>query len=448
MTHSIIRKNRNTFRPSVGDSALEDRVVMTASAAGRVHAFAVSLTPAPALPPFTPGTSAASVHRAIVQQTRQLATDVRRAINNQVTQLFANGKPTAQQRADFNAAVQGISNAAALKLSGQASLLPGSSTLLGPSIQNDLLGAGSSSLISRIQAFSASGRTGASASALQAAVTRQLNTTLQAADAQFNNFFNTTSLNRLSVGQNGQRIPLQQFMGNQLLNQVSNTLGLLAHNIPTVANSTLFPNGTTDANGLPVTPSQSAINAFNQMAGNALQTAAFQLASGLSIFPGASSGGARIQPFLFGTGSGANSLAAELQNAQFGSTGLNSSLMQAFNGSFQNISGALSPILGVQNQANATLPTTGFTNPLGSSFGGSSFANGFNNGFATGQSNGFFGFGQAPSGFNSNFGTGFNNFVSGQNNAFGFGNSARPGFGSGANISGGGNFGRGGDFFI
>src|SRR6516225_49408 len=57
---------------------------------------------------------------------------------------------------------------------------------------------------------------------------------------------------------------------------------------------------------------------------------------------------------------------------------------------------------------------------LGSLFSGSSFNNGFNDGFATGTNIGFIGFGQAPSAFNTNFGTGFNNFVTTVNQHLGF----------------------------
>jgi hypothetical protein len=289
-----------------------------------------------------------------------------------------------------------------------------------PGIQNALFGSGSNSLISRIQSLAASGRTAASATTLQAAVTRQVNATLQVANARFGNYFTTTSLNRLSVDPSGNRIPLRQFMGNQLLSQVGNMFGVFAQNFPTVSTSALFPNGTTDVNGLPITASQAALSAFNLQANNALQTAAFQLGNGLSILSGASQAVSQIQPILFGSGVSPTSLASSLQNLQFGSTGLNSAVSSAFNSSFQNIGGVLNPILGLQSQSSMTLPTSGFTNVFGSNFTGSNFASGFNNGFVASPSSGFIGFGQAPAAFNSNFGTSFNTFASGLNTNFGF----------------------------
>jgi hypothetical protein len=413
----ILRKSRNAFRPSLGDSALEDRLTLSSTA--EVQVLIVQPTPAPA--PVSPAMAIARVRRGILQQIRSLAPQLRSAINDQITALHANGNPTAQQVADFNAAVQGISNAAALRLSGQAALLPGSSSRLIPRLQNALLGSGPNSLISRIQSFSGSDRTVASASALQAAVTRQVNATLRSTVSQFGNFFSTTNLNRLSVGPNGGRVPLQQFMGNQLLSQLSNSLGQFAKSFPDVANSALFPNGTIGPNGLLISPSQDALNAFDLQAGNALRTAAFQLGSGQSIFSGASQVASQIQPILFGAGATSNSLGSSLQNLPFGSAGFNSAVSSAFNNSFQSLGSVLSPFFGLQAQSNATLPTSGFTNLLGSNFTGSSFASGFNNGFSNSPSTGFIGFGQAPPSFNANFGTGFNNLVSDMNAGFGFG---------------------------
>ena len=169
MIRRFPRKDRNAFRPSLGDSSLEDRLVLNAAATVAVLALTVPITPPPAPAPVSPAMAVAQVRRAIRQQARSLATDVRTAINDRVAALYANGKPTSQQVADFNAEVMGISDAAALRLSGQAALLPASSGRLIPGIQNALLGSGSNSLISRIQSLAASGRTAASASTLQAA---------------------------------------------------------------------------------------------------------------------------------------------------------------------------------------------------------------------------------------------------------------------------------------
>ena len=223
---------------------------------------------------------------------------------------------------------------------------------------------------------------------------------------QFNSFFNTTNLTNLSVNSSGQRIPIRQFMSGQVVSQLSNTLGLLAQSFPNVANSMLFPNGTTGI------PTQDMLNSFNQQAMNAPSTASFQLGSVLSLFPGSSSVISQLQPLLFGaTTSNVSSLASSLQNLSFGSSGFNSAVATQFNNGFNNLLGPLTSFLGMQAQSNMTLPTSGLTSLFGSQFTGSSFNSGFNNGFATDTNSGFMGFGTAPSTFNTNFGTGFNNMV-------------------------------------
>jgi hypothetical protein len=165
------------------------------------------------------------------------------------------------------------------------------------------------------------------------------------------------------------------------------------------------------------------LSAFNRLASNALQTAAFQLGNGLSLLSGASQAASQIQPLLFGSGIGSTSLASAFQNFQFGSTGFNSAVSNAFTSTFQSLGNALSPLLGLQRQSSMTLPTSGFTSLFGSNFTGSNFASGFNNGFVAAPATGFIGFGQAPAALNSNFGTSFNTLVSGLNTDFGFGSA-------------------------
>src|SRR4030095_6017798 len=117
-----------------------------------------------------------------------------------------------------------------------------------------------------------------------------------------------------------------------------------------------------------MSPSQDALNAFDLQAGNALRTAAFQLGSGQSIFSGASQVASQIQPILFGAGATSNSLGSSLQNLPFGSAGFNYAVSSPVNNSFQSLGSVLSPFFGLQAQSNATLPTSGFTNLLGSNF--------------------------------------------------------------------------------
>jgi hypothetical protein len=424
-------KKRIAFRPSVSGSQLEERCVP--STAGAVDApttissATAVATPLAAPPPVssslvigsaTPWTSVRQLRAAYTREVKLSMLDLRNAVADQVQQLFANGStPTAQQMANLAANIQGSVDATALQLSSQASLLPASSARLVPKIQTSLLGAGSKTLSSELNSvLNSSGNTG-SAQTLQRALGRVISLTPQQLSGQFTNFFATTPVNQLSVNSTGQQIPLRQFMGQQLVSQLGNTLGSLAQGFSGVANSVLFPNGVSGSSS----PSQSLINQFGTMASSALSTAALQLGSGLSLFNGDSNTATQLQSLLFGSGSGSgsgtstNSLASALQSLQFGSTGVDTSaIANAFNTSFSSLLSPINSFLGLQSQSNSTLPTSGFTSPFGSQFTGSSFNSGFNNGFATGTNSGFVGFGTAPTTtvFNTNFGTGFNQMVS------------------------------------
>jgi len=463
MSRSPERK-RFAFRPTVTEASLEGRLVLS-SGAGTITAAVGSpqvmvvtpptelapagVTPAPAPSPIGARAAARALHPMTLAQVRKdyrtqvrvAARDLRTAIQTQVGQLYANGAtPTAQQLADFNASVAGARDATALRLSAQAALLPNSGTRLVPAIQNAILGSGPRSLASRLTALAQSGQLSGTTGASARALTRLLNTSTVQTNAQLNNFFNTTPVNRLSVNSAGQRIPLGQFIGGQILNQAANTFGALAQSFPTVANSMLFPNGATG------TPTQAALNAFTSQSGNALGTAAFVLGSDLSLFPNTSSVVTQLQPMLFGAANGTgtattnaiNSLAATLGGLQFGSTGFNTAVSNAFGTAFQSLATPIAQFFGITGPTNTVLPTSGLTSLFGTPFTGSSFFNGFNNGFATGTNTGFIGFGMTPTAFNTSFGTGFNNSVTSFNTGLGFNQlvgagSGVTGIGSGTN---------------
>jgi hypothetical protein len=211
---------------------------------------------------------------------------------------------------------------------------------------------------------------------------------------QFTRFFNTTNLNALSVNSSGQQIPLNQFMAGQVVNQLSNALGLLAQSFPNVTNSMLFPNstigtisttgtgisGTTGTTGTTGNPTQDALTAFSQQVNTALNNVAFLLGNNLALFNGSSNVISQLAPMLFGSTTNGStnttnltSLASALQNLPFGSTGFNTAVANAFNSGFGSLVGPLNSFLGMQGQSNLTLPTSGFTSPFNSDFSGSSF---------------------------------------------------------------------------
>ena len=208
----------------------------------------------------------AQLRAAYIAQARLANAELKSWVRAEIAQLYSNGSiPTVQQQKDFNAMLGGAIDATALRLSSQAVLLPGSSTNLVSAIQNQLLGSGSGSLVSRLSSLVQSRNSNGLARTLQAVSSRAINLAGQQNIALLNHFFNTTSVNSLSVNSSGQPISLKQFIGGQINNQVANTLGSLAQSFSSVANASLFPNGTTS----PV--DQSLLNSFNSQFQTALR---------------------------------------------------------------------------------------------------------------------------------------------------------------------------------
>jgi len=404
------RQNRHAFRPVLGDSSLEERVVMNATAA---HISAAANT-------ANAGMTAAQVRAAFNTALQNATRTIRNFVNAQSAQLFANGTPTTDQINNFRAQVAGAVNATALSLSSQAALLPRSDNTVA-SIQNALLGSGRNSLLSRIDTALQNNRNLSSATRLQNAIGNGITNTFLGTRSTFNNFFNTTPLNRLSVDASGNQIPLQQFLGGRVISQFQNSLGAFANAFPNVANSALFPNGVNNG----TSPSSDLLQAFNSQTSNALGTLTAQLGRNLQLFPNSGLLSSQLNPLLFGSGTGTGGTGANagflnsLQNLQFGGANFNSDVSNLFNTGFSNIVSPLNSFFGLQGQQNATLPMTGFNNIFGQNFASSTFNNGFNNGFAT-TGVGFPGFGTAPTGFNNAFGTGFNNFNTSVNSGLGF----------------------------
>jgi len=433
------KRNRVAFRPMADDAKLEDRVVLASGATLIQTPPPLIDQITPAASPFSPLTrlTAAQVRQDFLSAFRSTSNALRTAIRSDMNQLFANGQPTAQQVADFNANVAGQINAAAFRTASQLSLLPGTGSQLATNFQNALLGNSPTSLLNRIAtrsfAATASSQLGTpvfanSGRALQFAVNNVLNRATQLGTGALNNFFNTTNLNRLSVNSTGQRIPLQQFFGNQIMAQAGNTFGSLANSFGNQANNLFFQN-----NG--VAPTTSAINSFNNSFGSALNTAAFQLAGNLGLFRGGNGLNSSIQSGLFGTRNNAlfNSVTGlPTTSATDFATGLTS----AFNTGFGNIAPSLTSFFGTNpSNGSIALPTSNFSNVFNPAFTGNTFNSGFNNGFGSG----FIGFGTAPTTFNSNFGTGFNNFVTTANQGTGifFPGALGSGSGVGAGIGNG-----------
>ncbi|MHB1557370.1 MAG: hypothetical protein ACYC61_07810 [Isosphaeraceae bacterium] len=451
------KRVKAAFRPSMIDSSLEDRVVLSSGAAAAGTPAAVyqlkpspvyaelGLTPPPAAPPISAALArelAAHnlpvnlVHTAFRQQIHLATQDLRSAVQSQIAQLYANGStPTTQQLANFRASIAGALNATTLRVSTQAALLPRSSHLM-MKMQTSILGNGANSLASRLNNLAESGRLSGTTAASTRALSNLFSNATRTGVAKVNGYFAYNPVNALSVNANRQRIPLEQYMGSQLVHQLGNTLGLLAQSYPNVANAMLY--GDANATGAPTPAAQAA---FNAAYNNAINTAAYQLGSGLSLFPLNSSIVSQLAPLIYGggstgtttgtitTGTTGNSVYTALASIPdylqnllagnptgaltgTGTTAMNTAIENAFGNVYNSLASPISTYFGVTTPANLTLPINGFNSLFASPYVDSSYYNGFNNGFSSGTTPGFIGFGMAPTTFNTSFGTGFNNYIS------------------------------------
>lgn len=431
-------RRKHEFSPNLGDGTLEERVVLSTVTTSVVRTQE-SLLQAAALNRLNDSLSGQNLRSGITKQIRAATDGARRVINAQVAQLYANGRPTQLQKADFREMANGVLDATAFRISSLASLLPGGNQQLVPGIQRALLGNQSNSLSSRLDQVIQSNRSTRSIGSFQNAITRAVNTTTNQRIGTFNNFLSSNGAGFNSVDQNGVSIPISQFVGTQLVNQLNNSLGMLSQVFASQAGSTLFPDGATSA-------SFDAQQGFANQYTSALGLVGSQLSSGLSLVPGlASSLVPQLQSALFANGPNSNSLFSALQGLPTTTEGFNTAASSAFSNAFQSIATPLTAAFNVPSSAfnvpssNFTDPnlafklrTSDFTNLFGSQF--STLGNGFNNGFGSG----FPGFGTASTNFNTNFGTGFNSVVSGLNTGFGFNT---PPFNPTGNNSGGDNFG-------
>lgn len=432
------RRDRRAFLPAVLGISLEERVVMSGAPAwttilrGSAGSPSGPSTPSgPSSPTGLGDITARQLMTAYNQQFGASRTALQQYINDQISTLYspanlgANGRPTQQAVADFNNNVGGAINATAFGLSSQVALLPGSSQRLVPNLQQSLLGSGSGSLASRIAAQVNSGRGLASQRLLQNAIDRQIGTAFTTGNGQVSSLLRSPQLGRSTVDSTGQRVSLSQYLGNQAALQINNTFGALANSVGANAQSTLF-----DSTGA---FNSQAVGAFQQQYGNALNAAAYQVNGLLSLLPNSSSIRSGLQSGFFGTTNGTGTPNANLYNAlsgvfptdtgatstPFTTDAFNTAFQNGFTTAFQNFNGPVATLLN-QTSAGSQLPTgffqTGaaFPSVFGTQFTGSTFNNGFNNGFAT-TGTGFPGFGTAPSAFNTGFGTGFNGLITNMN---------------------------------
>ena len=297
-------KRRTAFRPTLNDVRLEDRVVLNG---GVVTAHVATLPAAisPAVRAQQSGSQNTFTRRELLavyhQQFNAARNSLQQALSTQITQLYANGRPSAEQLANFRAQASGAINATAFGVSSQLALLPRATDRLVAQLQSELLGNNRGSLVSRINTFVNSSRINQSAGRLDTAIARTLGSFTNQARGQFTNFLNTTPIYQLSQdATTGARIPLSQYMAQQVVGQVGNTLASLSQSFPTVATAALFNNGT-------MITDPAVQQAFGAQLGSALGTVNYQLANSIGVFRGLGSTLApTLQQAFYGNGQTGN----------------------------------------------------------------------------------------------------------------------------------------------
>ena len=452
------RKNRIAFRPTLGDIQLEERVVLngtsmtSAAAAAEVSALQTgggTTNGQASLENLT----TRQIRQAFLQQFRGTQTALRQFVNSQASALFndpanrgPNGRLTAEALANFGTNIAGGINAAALRLSAQTSLLPGSSRRLVPELQNALLGSRANSLntrslSSRIANLAGTGIANRSQAAFQNAINREINQSFTNSSARLTNFFNTTPLeppvdrpddwpasarsrSSWSTKRSPRPItasgPWPTVSGRTRQRPCSTRQARSIRRIWPASNSS-SPMHWGRPPSKPVASSRSSRMRRQPWVRNSSppSSAAASTPSPACRAPVSSTAfRACSPPERVREGPRRSLPTRSIQDSRTRSRT-----------SFQNFTTPLNNFFGVTPTTGTggtfTLPNgffqTGSTFPsvFGSQFTGGTFNNGFNNGFAT-TGSGFPGFGTAPTGFNTGFGTGFNNFTNSLNQQFGF----------------------------
>lgn len=188
------RNPRPVFRPMLGDGALEARIVLSGARSALVGAAAVPARVRVSADPQG-NLTARQLRTALTRELRAATRDARQAINAQIGPLYAGGRPTQQQLADFRASVEGIIGAAASRLSSAAALLPNGSSQLVPTIQSRLTGDQPNSLTGRIDRVTQTARATRSPVALRAAISTQIDLASDQGIRLFNSYLSRNNLN-------------------------------------------------------------------------------------------------------------------------------------------------------------------------------------------------------------------------------------------------------------
>ena len=319
---SNAKRKRVSFRPSVTESRLEERLVLSSGTG--VTAVAnpavvqvipspvyaeLALTPPPAAPPVSAargqGQGGAQIdHPAVAGRLREASPGGGAGPPDCDQGRY---RPALRQWRDPHGAADWPTSRPARRVPStrrpcgsrprrRSCRIP---ARLVSAVQNEILGSGARSLASRLVSLAQSGKLSGSTAASSRALARLFNTASQQTISQINHYFNTTPVNRLSVNAAGSGSRWSSTSAASSSTRSATPSG------PWPRASRTSPTRCCSPTAPRALPTQAAMNAFTTQYDNALATAAYQLGSGLSLFPGSSSVVSQIQPILFGAANAA-----------------------------------------------------------------------------------------------------------------------------------------------
>jgi len=230
-------RKRVAFRPSLSFAGLEERVVLNGASA----AAAASTMSIP------------QIRAAFVAELKSAQQDLRQAIASDVAQFRSLRFATDQDVANFRSTIANTVSATESQLSSLLSLLPRADQKLVPNLRTALAGQGANSLTSRLNAAITRFENSSQNSNLSTSLSRLVNTTFASQNSRLTAFFNPSTIRQASVDQTGQRIPLQQYVSNQIVTQLGDSNSALSQAIGSSAGAGLLASASSGLTGMNLT---------------------------------------------------------------------------------------------------------------------------------------------------------------------------------------------------
>ena len=248
------------------------------------HAGAAAHASSAAVAPLNEASSAPffrryEIYQAYRNQLNAAAKTLNMYIDSRIAQLYANGNPGPNALAGLMDEISGAVDATTFRVSSQVALLPGTQNRVIAQIQNSQLSGNPRALVSEIQRLVSNPRLNQQGRWLAGAIGQSISRNTQQNALRVGNYLRNAPIYALSVDPStGQRIPVQQYMAQQVLEQFRNSMGSLSAAIQNSSNTTLFNNG--------VFNSDPAVQqAYAMQVNDAVSIIANQVGYNLALFP-------------------------------------------------------------------------------------------------------------------------------------------------------------------